>query len=138
VLILKKESMKKILLTAILVGSLVACDKKAESTDSPAPEANTTETAVTPEASANTNTVKFSNPEVQKVADEYATFVKEYVAAYKSGDATKIADLAKKQQEWTTKLTSSMSAMTPEDVKVWTEYMQKLSEEMTAAAMPAK
>lgn len=130
--------MKKILLTAILVGSLVACDKKAESTDSPAPEANTTETAVTPEASANTNTVKFSNPEVQKVADEYATFVKEYVAAYKSGDATKIADLAKKQQEWTTKLTSSMSAMTPEDVKVWTEYMQKLSEEMTAAAMPAK
>lgn len=130
--------MKKILLTAILVGSLVACDKKAESTDSPAPEASTTETAVTPEASANTNTVKFSNPEVQKVADEYATFVKEYVAAYKSGDATKIADLAKKQQEWTTKLTSSMSAMTPEDVKVWTEYMQKLSEEMTAAAMPAK
>lgn len=130
--------MKKILLTAILVGSLVACDKKAESTDSPAPEASTTETAVTPEASANTNTVKFSNPEVQKVADEYATFVKEYVAAYKSGDATKIADLAKKQQEWTTKLTSSMSSMTPEDVKVWTEYMQKLSEEMTAAAMPAK
>lgn len=130
--------MKKILLTAILVGSLVACDKKAESTDSPAPEASTTETAVTPEASANTNTVKFSNPEVQKVADEYATFVKEYVAAYKSGDATKIADLAKKQQEWTTKLTNSMSSMTPEDVKVWTEYMQKLSEEMTAAAMPAK
>lgn len=136
--------MKKILLTAVLVASLVACDKKAETTDSAPTETSNTETQATETQASNdssadsSSSAKFSSPEVQKVADEYATFVKEYVEAYKSGDATKIHDLAKKQQEWATKLQSSMSSMTPEDVKVWTEYMQKLSEEMTAATMPAK
>lgn len=134
--------MKKILLTAVLVGSLIACDKKAETADAPAPETTTeTPTPETPapaETPANTNDVKFSNPEVQKVADEYATFVKEYVEAYKAGDATKIQDLVKKQQEWATKLTTAATSMTPDDAKAWGEYMQKLSEEMTAAAMPAK
>lgn len=135
--------MKKILLTAVLLGSLVACDKKAETTDSPAPETPTTETpaAETPapaETPANTSTVKLSNPEAQKVADEYGAFIKEYMEVYKSGDATKIADLTKKSQEWATKLGTSMAKMTPEDSKLLSEYMQQVAQEMATAATPAK
>lgn len=135
--------MKKILLTAVLVGSLVACDKKAETTDSPAPETPATETpaAETPtpaETPTSTSSVKLSNPEAQKIADEYGTFIKEYMEVYKSGDATKIADLTKKQQEWGTKLATSMASMSQEDVKLLTEYMQQVAQEMASVAAPAK
>ena len=142
ILILKKfKFMKKILLTAVLVGSLVACDKKADTTDSPAPETPTTETpaAETPaETPANSSTVKLSNPEAQKVADEYGAFIKEYMEVYKSGDATKIADLTKKSQEWATKLGTSMATMSPEDAKLLGEYMQQVAQEMATAATPTK
>lgn len=139
----KFKFMKKILLTAVLVGSLVACDKKAETTDSPAPETPTTETPApeTPapsETPANSSTVKLSNPEAQKIADEYGTFIKEYMEAYKSGDATKIQDLTTKQQEWGTKLATSMAKMSPEDAKILSEYMQQVAQEMATAATPAK
>jgi len=133
--------MKKLLLTAILAASFVACDKKAETTaDSSASEPTKTETpAETPakadEAPSGTSTPKFSSPEVQKVADEYAAFVKEYVAAYKSGDATKIQALVAKQQEWGTKMTSAMSSMTADDVKAWTDFTQQLGKEMSDATM---
>lgn len=133
--------MKKLLLTAILAASFVACDKKAETpTDANTTEPTTAETpAETPtkteEPTAATSTPKFSSPEVQKVADEYAAFVKEYIAAYKSGDATKIQALVAKQQEWGTKMSSAMTSMTPDDVKAWTDFTQQLGKEMSDAAM---
>lgn len=130
--------MKKILLTAVLLGSLVACDKKAETTDSPATETPAADSPTPAETPANTSSVKLSNPDAQKIADEYSAFIKEYMEIYKSGDATKIADLTKKQQEWGTKLATSMASMSQEDVKLLTEYMQQVAQEMTSVAAPAK
>jgi len=133
--------MKRILLTVVLIASLVACDKKTEAN---ATNENDTTTSgnvelnapATPEeTSASTEIPKFSSPEIQKVADDYAKFVNEYAEAYKSGDTSKIQNLVSMQAEWATKLQSSMKNMTPEDLKAWTDYMQKLSQKMTDAAM---
>jgi len=133
--------MKKILLTAVFVASVIACDKKSETADTPVAETNTTEETLAPtkaEEATVPSAVKLSSPEAQKIADEYVAFINDYVQAYKAGDATKIQELVTKQQEWGTKLTTEMAKMSPEDVKVLSEYMQKAAEEMLAAAMPAK
>ena len=132
--------MRKILLTAVIAVSLVACNntgaKKEVSSDSTKMENAAISTAPTAGMTGtNTGAPKFSTPEVQKMADEYTTFVNDYIAAAKSGDATQMQAFSTKAQEWATKMTATAKTMSPEDVKVWTEYSMKLTEEMTKALM---
>jgi hypothetical protein len=71
---------------------------------------------------------KFSNPEVQQFATEYAHMVSEMSAASKAGDVAKSQELTAKSQEWTAKNAAWSSKMTPEDSKLWTDFITKLSE----------
>lgn len=91
-------------------------------------------TVKTTETTSTTTVPKFSTPEVQALADDYTKFVNESVAAAKSGDVSKIQELAAKQQEWATKTTAAASKFTPEDAKLWGEYTQKLATELTGVA----
>ncbi|CAM3836532.1 hypothetical protein [Sphingobacterium prati] len=88
----------------------------------------------TTETTTTTAVPKFSSPEAQQLADDYTKYVNEYVAAAKSGDATKLQELVGKQQEWATKTATAASKLTPEDAKLWSEYAQKLAAELTANA----
>lgn len=127
--------MKKIILTFGAVALLCAtsCEKK-ESTKSETPtkeNSTATEEKVSSEAPKTINGVeipKFSNPDAQKFADEYATFMGEMTEASKSGDAAKIQELAAKSQEWSTKQAEMASKMTPEDAKLWSDFAMKLSQ----------
>lgn len=125
---------------AVAVALFASCDnaetKKVEVKDT----ATTVDTkggvatVTTTETTSTTSVPKFSSPEVQTLADDYTKFVNEYVAATKSGDATKLQELATKQQEWATKTAAAASKFTPEDAKLWGEYAQKLATELTGVA----
>jgi hypothetical protein len=71
---------------------------------------------------------KFSNPEVQQFATEYAKMVSEMSAASRAGDVAKSQELTAKSQEWTAKNASWSAKMTPEDSKLWTDFITELSE----------
>ncbi|PUV21999.1 hypothetical protein D7322_11850 [Sphingobacterium puteale] len=133
--------MKKMVLSAAIAALfLVSCNnadsKKVETKDT----VTTTDTqggvaqTTTTETTTTTEVPKFSSPEAQQLADDYTKYVNEYVAAAKSGDATKIQELAGKQQEWATKTATALTKLTPEDAKLWSEYAQKLAAELTASA----
>lgn len=126
------------MLGAVTLFSATSCEKKdAVKTDTPTTE-NSTSTEEQPagettstEAPKTINGVevpKFSNPETQKFADEYATFMAEMTEASKSGDAAKIQALSAKSQEWAKKQSEMASKMTPEDTKLWTDFAMKLSQ----------
>lgn len=127
--------MKKIILTfgAVALFCATSCEKKESTkTETPATE-NTasTDEKTSAEAPKTINGVeipKFSNPDAQKFADEYATFMGEMTEASKSGDAAKIQQLAAKSQEWSTKQTEMASKMTAEDAKLWSDFAMKLSQ----------
>lgn len=120
---------------AIAAITLTACKKEAKTeetkatTEQAAPEGAAVETPASTE-SASSDLPKFSSPEVQKFAEEYSAFMNESAAAAKSGDAAKIQALSGKAQEWATKNQAAMAKMTPEDVKLWTDYSTKLSQKM--------
>jgi len=71
---------------------------------------------------------KFSNPEVQQFATEYATMVSQMAAAAKSDDVAKIEELKAKSQEWTAAHGEWSSKMTPQDSKLWTYFITELSQ----------
>lgn len=133
--------MKKMVLSAAIAALFFAsCNnadsKKVETKDT----VTTTDTqggvaqTTTTETTTTTEVPKFSSPEAQQLANDYTKYVNEYVSAAKSGDATKIQELAAKQGEWATKTAAAVSKLTPEDAKLWTEYAQKLAAELTASA----
>ena len=121
---------------AVFAISLTACKQETKVEESkPATEETSSEKPAETEAPASTESAssdlpKFSSPEVQKFAEEYSAFVNESLEASKSGDATKVQELATKSQEWATKSQEAMAKMTPEDVKLWTDYYTKLSQKM--------
>lgn len=131
--------MKKIILTlsAVALLTVTSCDKKeATKTDAgtentAATDANSAEANMTPEAPKTVNGVevpKFSNPEAQKFANEYADYMSEMMAASKSGDTAKIQELSAKSQEWAKKQSEYAAKMTPEDAKLWTDFAMKVSQ----------
>lgn len=134
--------MKKIILSAAIAAIFFASCNQA---DSKKVEIKDTTTSVdtkggvaqttTTETTTTTVVPKFSSSEAQKLADDYTKYVNEYVAAAKSGDATKLQELASKQQEWATKTATEVSKLSAEDAKLWTEYAQKLAQEITANAV---
>lgn len=131
--------MKKIILTlsAVALFTVTSCEKK-EAVKTDAGTANTSSTDgktadanSTPETPKTVNGVevpKFSNPDAQKFANEYADYMSEMMAASKSGDTAKIQELTAKSQEWATKQSEYAAKMTPEDAKMWTDFAMKVSQ----------
>ncbi len=128
--------MKKFLFVVAIAGIMTSCkdkkdEKKAEEPTTIAPtEPTTTEPTTTAPV---TSDVKFSDPEVQKFADEYTAFVK----SYKTGmvDPAKAQELAKTAQEWTTKMQPMVMklATNPEELKKWQDWALALSKELMPA-----
>ncbi len=128
--------MKKFLFVVAIAGIMISCkdkkdEKKAEEPTTIAPtEPTTTEPTTTAPV---TSDVKFSDPEVQKFADEYTAFVR----AYKTGvvDPAKAQELSKTAQEWTTRMQPMVMklATNPEELKKWQEWAMSLSKELVPA-----
>ena len=102
--------MKKLFAVLALVGVLAACNNKKKDEKKATGDSVTTTTTTTPSENTTTTTTTttapsgvptFSDPEVQKFANDYAAFVKEY----KEGmmDPAKAQTLAKSAQEWGTR-----------------------------------
>lgn len=128
--------MKKVFLTLTVIGlvTLTSCDdtKKAEETTventEVAPETEpAVETEVETTATATVEVPKFSNGDVQKFADEYGAFYSEMIAAAKSGDQAKMQELQGKAVEWAQKSQEFTQKMTAEDMKLWSDWAQKLA-----------
>ena len=133
--------MKKLFLAISVIGliSMTSCKKEEAKVENATENAveNTTE-AATNAADAVENTTAavsdvptFSNPDIQKFAEEYAAFYKEVSEAAKSGDAAKVQDLQAKGLEWAKKAADYTQKMTPEDAQKWVDWSQKIA---TAAA----
>jgi hypothetical protein len=128
--------MKKFLFVVAIAGIMTSCkdkkdEKKAEEPTTTMPTEPTTTEPTTTTSSA--SDVKFSDPEVQKFADEYTAFVK----SYKTGmvDPAKAQELSKTAQEWATRMTpiAMKLASNPEEMKKWTEWATALGKEMMPA-----
>ena len=128
--------MKKVLfgLSVIGMSAMVSCKEEVKTEEAPATEVVAVEE--TPAAEVTTATVevpKFSTPEMQKFADEYAAYYADMIAVSKSGDAAKITELQAKSQEWATKATAAMSKMSPEDAQKWSTFATALAQEQANA-----
>ena len=130
--------MKKVFLALTVIGlvTLTSCDdkKKAEETTventETTPEADpAVETEVETTATTTVEVPKFSNSDVQKFADEYGAFYSEMIAASKAGDQAKLTELQGKAVEWAQKSQTFTQKMTAEDMKLWSDWAQKLASE---------
>lgn len=134
--------MKKFLAILAIAGVMVSCnnkkkdEKKETTTDSVTTTTPTTtdNTTTTPTTTDNTSTPagvpSFSDPEVQKFANEYAAFVTEYKAGMK--DPAKLAELGKKMQDWSTRAQAigMKLAQKPEEAQKWTTWVTQLNKEL--------
>ena len=128
--------MKKLFAVLALVGVMTSCkskkkdEKKPEETTTTTPtDATTTPTdATTTTATAGVPT--FSDPEVQKFANDYGAFMAEYKAGMK--DPAKLAELSKGMTEWSTKAQSigMKLATTPDEAKKWADWALELSKSL--------
>lgn len=132
--------MKKVFAVLALVGVMTSCNNKKK--DEKKPEGDTTMTtnpttdnpSPTDNPPANPAGVPtFSDPEVQKFANDYASFMAEYKTAMT--DPAKAADMAAKMQEWSKKSTDigMKLAAKPEEAKAWADWVMALSKEMMPA-----
>ena len=87
--------------------------------------ATTTETTPAP-----AGVPTFSDPEVQKFANDYAAFMTEYKAGM--SDPAKLAELSTKLQDWSKRSTEigMKLATKPEEAKAWAEWVMALSKDM--------
>ena len=127
--------MKKLFAVLALVGVMTSCKSKKK--DEKKPEETTTITTTTTTTESTTPTTAgvptFSDPEVQKFANEYGAFMTEYKAGMK--DPAKLAELAKGMQEWSTKAQSigMKLASSPDEAKKWADWALALSQELMPA-----
>jgi hypothetical protein len=140
----KSKNMKKLFAVVALVGLMASCNskKKDEKTEETKMDTavtttppTTMEPTTTPTTTTNSDVPKFAVAEVQKYVDDYTAFVKSYVEAYRTKDMTKISSLSTKTTEWATKSQSVAMklANNQEEATKFTNYMTKLSQEMTDA-----
>jgi len=132
--------MKKVTLLAVIAGFLIiSCNnsntKEVEVKDTTvrADAKKDTVKAIVGNAAGEVTIPKFSSPETQKLAEDYTKYIKEFISVAKSGDVTKLKELASKRQEWATKENEAVSKFTPEDAKLWKEYAESLGRELTAS-----
>ncbi len=134
--------MKKLFAVLAIAGFMTACkDKKDEKkvedtmTTTPTTTTTTTDNPTTPTTTDNMSSgtitaPKFSDPEVQQFANDYAAFWNEYKAG--KNDPAKLADLSKKMSDWSTKAQSvgMKLAKTPNEAKVWSDWVVSINKEM--------
>lgn len=125
--------MKKLFAIIALVGIMASCkDKKKDEPKTEGTETTTTTTTTTTETTSVAGVPTFSDPEVQKFANDYGAFMAEYKAGM--SDPAKLTKLANDMQEWSTKSQSigMKLAAKPEEAKAWADWML----EMTKSIMP--
>ncbi|MFA5619006.1 MAG: hypothetical protein WDA08_01725 [Weeksellaceae bacterium] len=71
----------------------------------------------------------FSNPEVQKLAEEYSSFFNDVKAAQISGDQAKIAELNEIGNKWGDRIMEANQKMTKEDMDLWLKWTDELRAE---------
>ena len=136
--------MKKLLFVFAIAGLLTACkskkaeEKKADDKTATAPAGTTvTEPATTTTATAAASGVpSFSDPEVQKFANDYAAFVAEYKSSMK--DPVKFAEHAKSMKDWSArgKEIAMKIAGNPQEAQKWAMWATSLIKELMPE-MPA-
>lgn len=125
--------MKKVLFALTVVGltTMVSCKKDEVKVETESVDTTAVETAApVVEETKTTTTVEvptFSNDEVQKFASDYAKYTEDVIAAAKSNDVAKVAELQTKASEWATKSQAALAKMTPEDAKKWSEFATALA-----------
>ena len=130
--------MKKVLFALSVVGltTMVSCKKDEVKVETETVDSTAVETAApVVEETTTTTTVEvptFSNDEVQKFASDYAKYTEDVIAAAKSNDAAKVAELQAKASEWATKSQAALAKMTPEDAKKWSEFATALANAQAA------
>jgi PBP1b-binding outer membrane lipoprotein LpoB len=130
--------MKKLFAVLALAGVMASCnnkkkdeEKKADSDTTMTTTPPATDAPATDAPAANADGVPtFSDPEVQKFANEYGAFMKEYKEGMK--DPAKLADLGAKMQEWSKKSTEigMKLAAKPDEAKAWADWVMALSKDM--------
>ena len=141
--------MKKLFAVLALAGVMTSCkDKKKEEKK---PE-DTTTTTTTPPTTTDATTApventapaentgsstmpKFADAEVQKYVEDYTAFVTTYVNAANTKDMTKLATMTTSATQWASKSMDIAKKLmaNPDDATKFSNYMSKLSEQMTAA-----
>ncbi len=122
-----------------LVGVLAACNNKKKDEKKPEKDTVATTTTTTPTDNTTTTTTTttttagvptFSDPEVQKFANDYAAFIQEYKAGMK--DPAKLSELAKTMQDWSSRATNigMKLAQKPDEAKAWADWMTACSKEL--------
>ncbi len=127
--------MKKVFAVLALAGVMASCNNKKK--DEPKPEGDTTTTTTTVEPTTTTTTTTtttgvptFSDPEVQKFANDYAAFIAEYKAGM--SDPAKLADLSTKLQDWSKRSTDigMKLAAKPEEAQAWANWVMEITKDM--------
>jgi hypothetical protein len=131
----KQKIMKKLFAVLAVVAIMTSCkDKNKEETKPSVPTTSTPEITTPKEpTTATTGTAgvpKFSDPEVQKFANDYAAFIAEYKSGMK--DPAKLMELSKTAKEWAAKGQSIPMKMAahPEEAKAWAEWWLAMNKEM--------
>ena len=139
----KIKNMKKLFAVLALVGAITSCKSKKKDDIKPAetttttttdPTTTTTTTTTTTDATAATAGVPtFSDPEVQKFANDYGAFMAQYKAGMK--DPAKLMELTKNMQDWSTRAQSigMKLATKPEEAKAWADWMLACTKDMMPA-----
>lgn len=70
----------------------------------------------------------FSNPELQKFADEYGEFFQQVRYAAQTGDEQQLLNLQNEAPNWTKRLEDYTQQMTPEDMEKWEEWSKKIAD----------
>ncbi|MCY7310112.1 MAG: hypothetical protein LH619_04975 [Chitinophagaceae bacterium] len=122
--------MKKIFAVLALVGVMTSCKSKKKEEVKPAETTTTTPTEGTTTTTAATGVPTFSDPEVQKFANDYDAFMAEYRVGMK--DPAKLAELSKSMTDWSTRAQSigMKLASTPDEAKKWADWALALSQQM--------
>lgn len=106
-------------------------EKKEETpTTQPTTTPTTTEPTTTPTTTTDSGVPKFSDPEVQKFANDYAAFIAEYKAGM--NDPAKLADLTQKLQDWSKRSTDIglKLASKPDEAVAWSNWLLKVADEI--------
>jgi PBP1b-binding outer membrane lipoprotein LpoB len=134
---IKTIKMKKLLPVVALFVLFSACKGKKDEKkpDETTPPANTEQTTTPPPSTETTppstsGVPTFSDPDVQKFANEYGAFMAEYKNGMK--DPAKMAELAKNLQEWSKKASEIgiKLASKPDEAQKWAAWVMELSKSM--------
>ena len=135
--------MKKFLAILAVAGLMISCNNKKseEKTSNSDTTVKTTENTggaqnntTTTTTTNNAGVPSFSDPDVQKFANDYAAFLEEYKKGLK--DPAKMADLTKSMQEWSTRSQEIgvKLASNPDEAKKWADWVMVISQEFSKAA----